>query len=126
MSRPVVLQLTWAGFEAAVDVLAALCPRDRLGVHGVDRGGQLLAWALSERLGIELMQRPGSGMLQLHGVAVSQPRLLWGDALVLTWIDSTPGQNLTAVCKATPGTTVLMPWQDAVESPRPFVPGFDD
>jgi len=126
MSRPVVLQLTWAGFEAAVDVLAALCPRDRLGVHGVDRGGQLLAWALSERLGIELMQRPGSGMLQLHGVAVSQPRLLWGDALVLTWIDCSPGQNLTAVCKATPGTTVLMPWQDAVASPRPFVPGFDD
>jgi hypothetical protein len=66
-------------------------------------------------------------MLQLHGVMVSQPRLLWGDALVLAWIDATPGQNLMAVCKATPGTTVLMPWQDARGCrPRPFVPGFDD
>jgi hypothetical protein len=120
------LRLTWAGFEAAVDVLAAQCPRDRVGVFGVDRGGQLLAWALSERLGIELMQQPGSGMLQLHGVMVSQPRLLWGDALVMTWLDATPGQNLVAVCRATPGTTVLMPWQDAPTSRRPFVHGFDD
>ncbi|NBW63318.1 MAG: hypothetical protein EBR33_09230 [Synechococcaceae bacterium WB4_1_0192] len=46
--------------------------------------------------------------------------------VVLPWIDCSPGQNLTAVCKATPGTTVLMPWQDAVASPRPFVPRFDD
>ena len=121
-----VLQLTWAGFDAAVDVLAAQCPRDRMGVHGADRGGTLLAWALSERLGLEWMRQPGSRMLQLHGVAVSQPRLLWGDAVVLAWIDASPGQNLTSVCKATPGTVVLMPWQDAVASPRPFVPGFDD
>jgi hypothetical protein len=121
-----ILQLTWAGFDAAVDVIAAQCPRDRLGVHGVDRGGQLMAWALSERLGIEMMRRPGSEMLQLHGVAVTQPRLLWGDALVMAWLDATPGQNLMAVCKATPGTTVLMPWQDAPTSRRQFVPGFDD
>lgn len=41
-------------------------------------------------------------------------------------LDATPGQNLVAVCRATPGTTVLMPWQDAPTSRRPFVPGFDD
>jgi hypothetical protein len=121
-----LLQLTWAGFEAAVDVIAAQCPRDRIGVHGVDRGGQVLAWALSERLGLEVMREPGSCMLQLHGVVVSQPRLLWGDAQVRTWIDASPGQNIVSVVKATPGTMVLMPWQDAVVSPRPFVPGFDD
>lgn len=126
MGSPMLLQLTWAGFEAAVDVIAAQCPRDRIGVHGVDRGGQLLAWALADRLGLEVMRQPGSGMLQLHGVLVSQPRLLWGDALVWTWIDASPGQNVVSVVKATPGTTVLMPWQDAVTSRRPFVPGFDD
>ncbi len=121
-----LLQLTWAGFEAAVDVIAAQCPRDRIGVHGVDRGGQVLAWALSERLGLEVMSKPGSRMLQLHGVVVSQPRLLWGDAQVWTWIDASPGQNIVSVVKARAGTMVLMPWQDAVTPPRPFVPTFDD
>jgi hypothetical protein len=121
-----LLQLTWAKFDAAVDVIAAQCPRDRIGVHGVDRGGQLLAWALSERLELEVMREPGSCMLQLHGVVVSQPRLLWGDAQVWTWIDASPGQNIVSVVKATPGTMVLMPWQDAVTPPRPFVPTFDD
>jgi hypothetical protein len=121
-----LLQLTWAGFEAAVDVIAAQCPRDRIGVHGVDRGGHVLAWALSERLGLEVMRQPGSRMLQLHGVVVSQPRLLWGDAHVWTWIDASPGQNIVSVVKARAGTMVLMPWQDAVTPPRPFVPTFDD
>jgi hypothetical protein len=65
-------------------------------------------------------------MLQLHGVVVSQPRLLWGDAQVWTWIDASPGQNIVSAVKATPGTMVLMPWQDAPTSRRPFVPGFDD
>ena len=121
-----LLQLTWSGFEAAVDVIATQCPRDRIGVHGVDRGGQVLAWALSERLGLEVMREPGSSMLQLHGVVVSQPRLLWGDALVWSWIDATPGQNIVSVVKAKPGTKVVMPWQDALIPPRPFVPTFDD
>lgn len=121
-----LLQLTWAGLEAAVDVIAAQCPRDRIGVHGVDRGGQVLAWALSERLGLEVMHQPGSCMLQLHGCVVSQPTLLWGDAQVWTWIDASPGQNIVSVVKVTPGTTVLMPWQDAFTPPRPFVPTFDD
>ena len=112
MGASVLLQLTWAGFEAAVDVLAAQCPRDRVGVHGVDRGGQLLAWALADRLDLEVMRQPGGEMLQLHGVVVSQPRLLWGDAQVWAWIDASPGQNIVSVVKATPGTTVLMPWQD--------------
>ena len=34
--------------------------------------------------------------------------------------------DMMAVCKATPGTTVLMPWQNASTSRRQFVPGFDD
>lgn len=121
-----LLQLTWAGLEAAVDVIAAQCPRDRVGVHGVDRGGQVLAWALSERLGLEVMRQPGASMLQLHGVVVSQPRILWGDALVWSWIDASPGQNIVSVVKVTPGTMVLMPWQDAPTCRREFVPGFDD
>lgn len=54
------LQLTWAGFDAAVDLIAAQCRwRDRAGVHGVDAvdaAGQLLALALADRLGLNVLQ----------------------------------------------------------------------
>lgn len=65
-----------------------------------------------------------------HGLLRDLPDCrLWGvddGALVLAWIDATPGQNLMAVMKVTPGTMVLMPWQDARACRRKFVPGFDD
>jgi hypothetical protein len=46
---------------------------------------------------------------------------------VWAWVDATQAQSVQSVVKATPGTQVLMPWQDAVASQRRrFVPGFDD
>lgn len=128
MSRPVVLQLTWAGFDAAVDVLAALCPRGVDVVCGMDRGGMVLAWALSERLAIECSLEPVNGALLVYGVTLAVPQVAarCADAVVWTWVDATPERRVQSVCKATAGTRVLMPWQDAMTSPRPFVPGFDD
>ncbi|MEN9489716.1 MAG: hypothetical protein RJA63_165 [Pseudomonadota bacterium] len=60
--------------------------------------------------------RGGHGLLrELPGVRV------WA------WVDATQAQSVQSVVKATPGTQVLMPWQDAVASQRRrFVPGFDD
>lgn len=126
MSRPVVMRLTWAGFDAAVDVMSALCPSGVDVVCGVDRGGMVLAWALSERLDIEYSLRPVSGALLVYGLVTSRPRSRCADPVLLAWVDASPEQAVQSVCKATAGTRVLMPWQDAVASPRPFVPGFDD
>lgn len=126
MTRAIVLRLTWAGFDAAVDVLDAISPRGVEMVCGMDRGGMLLAWALSERLGIECTTRPGVGALLVHGVVEREPRVRRPGTSVLAWVDATPGQSVQSVCKASAGTQVLMPWQDAIGSPRPFVPRLDD
>lgn len=124
-ARPPLLQLTWAGFEAAVDVIAAQCCwRDRAGIHGADAGGHVMALALSERLGLNVLQQAGPGVVVIYGLAQQQPA---DDDDVWAWVDLTPEQRLQSVMKVTPGTLVLMPWQDATAAcARPFVAGFDD
>lgn len=128
--RPPILQLTWAGFDAAVDVIAAQCRwRDRAGIHGADAMGQLLAYSLSERLGLNTLPNAGPGTLEVHGVARKPPtsRWSWPDVDVWAWVDLTPEHDVQSVMKVTPRTRILMPWQDAAAAcARPFVAGFDD
>lgn len=125
-----MMQLTWAGFEAAVDVIAAQCRwRDRAGVHGVDAAGQLLAYELGARLGLNVLPLAGPGMIELHGLVTKAPASSWAwpDVEVWAWVDATDDQATQSVMKVTAGTTVLMPWQDAgATCKRPFVAGFDD
>ena len=125
-----MLQLTWAGFDAAVDLIVAQCRwRDRAGVHGVDAAGQLLAYSLSERLGLNTLPQAGPGILDLHGVARRVPASgwAWPDLDVWAWVDATPEQTVQSVMKVTAETIILMPWQDAAaHTKRPFVVGFDD
>lgn len=122
-----ILHLTWAGLEAAVDVIAAQCPRGRDVVCGMDRGGMVLAWALADRLGMEYSPRPVSHALMVYGLVERTPRTRCVDAAPWAWVDMTPSHSVESVMKVTPGTLVLMPWQDAVASHRrAFVPGFDD
>jgi hypothetical protein len=122
----VVLQLTWDGLEAAVDLLTAVLPRDVEVACGMDRGGKLLSWALSERLDLVCMPRPVAGAVLLYGVVEQKPRMRAADAVVWAWVDATPEQSVQSVVKASAGTEVRMPWQDAVASPRQFLPGLDD
>lgn len=128
--RGPTMQLTWAGFEAAVDLIAAQCRwRDRAGVYGVDAGGQLLAYALADRLGLNTLPQAGPGRIELHGLVTKPPASSWAwpDVEVWAWVDATEGQAVQSVVKVTPRTTVLMPWQDASASQRRmFVAGFDD
>lgn len=129
MTRPPTLQLTWAGFEAAVDLIAAQCRwRDRAGLYGADAAGQLLAYELAERLGLNVLPQAGPGRIELHGLATKPVASTWAwpDVEVWVWVDATEAQQLQSVMKVTPGTTVLMPWQDDATCRRAFVPGFDD
>jgi hypothetical protein len=121
-----LLTLTWAGFDAAVDVIAAQCSRQCTSVCGMDRGGQLLAWALADRLGLEVTERPRAGGMLVYGVLDRAPRYLRVEVgQIWSWVQQCPlGWS---VMNATPGTRVLMPWQDAPASCiRPFVAGFND
>jgi hypothetical protein len=91
--------------------------------------GQLLAYSLAERLGLNTLPSSGPGTLELHGVARKPPvsRWAWPDVDVWDWVDMTPEHDVQSVMKVTPGTRVLMPWQDAAANTRrPFVAGFDD
>jgi hypothetical protein len=129
MTRPPVLQLTWAGFEAAVDLIAAQCRwRDRAGIYGADAAGQLLAYELSERLGLNTLPQAGPGRIEVHGLATKPPASTWAwpDVDVWVWVDATEAQSVQSVMKVTAGTLVLMPWQDADACQRKFVSGFDD
>jgi len=126
MTSP-TLYLTWAGLDAAVDVIAAQAPRQCTAVCGMDRAGTVLAWALADRLGVPCAARPHSGALLLWGLVERKPRTRCADAVIWAWVDMTASHGIDSVMKVTPGTAVLMPWQDAAGSrPRPFVPGFDD
>ncbi|MEY4431133.1 MAG: hypothetical protein RLZZ533_1069 [Cyanobacteriota bacterium] len=126
MGRPPLVSLTWAGFDAAVDLIAAQCRRDLTGVCGMDRGGELLAWALADRLGLEVTERPRAGGLLVYGVLDRPPRYLRVEIAELwSWVQVCPVGS--GVMTASRGTQVLMPWQDAPASCiRPFVDGFDD
>jgi hypothetical protein len=126
MDAPPTLSLTWAGFDAAVDLIAAQCRRGLTGVCGMDRGGLVLAWALADRLGLEVTERPRAGGLLVYGVLEGAPRYLRVEVgQICSWVSMTQiGQS---VMTASRGTRVLMPWQDAPAScSRPFVAGFDD
>ena len=72
---PPVLQLTWAGFEAAVDLIAAQCRwRDRAGLYGADAAGQLLCYELSKRLGLNILPRPVRAWLRFMAWRSSRQR----------------------------------------------------
>ena len=106
------LYLTWSGFTAAVDVIAAQCERREV-VCGMDRAGQVLAWALSERLDIECASRPCNGALLVWGLIERAPRTQCSDPAIWAWVDATPRHRIQSVVKASVGTVVLMPWQHA-------------
>lgn len=98
-------------------------------VWGVDAGGQVLALVLADRQGLNALQEPGPGVIELHGVMTRRPagKMAWPDAEVWAWVDATSEQRVQSVMKVTAGTRVLMPWQDAAAAcARPFVAGFDD
>lgn len=120
------LRLTWAGMDAAIDVIAAHCPRGLTAVCGMDRAGTVLAWALGERLELPVLRRPAAGALLVWGVATRRPRSRCAGVVHRAWVDMTPGYVVDSAMKATPGGVVLMPWQDATIPRREFIAGFDD
>lgn len=125
------LHLTWQGFEAAVDLIAAQCRRlGRSGVYGAAPAGQVLAIALADRLELQVLQCPAPGMLLVLG-AYTGCELLQAagleDVEPWAWVGCTPSDACNLVMRVQGRTEIYWPWQDApVHNPRPFVPGFDD
>ncbi len=128
---PPILQLTWAGFDAAVDLIAAQCVRrDRSGVWSPSAAGLMLAVALAERLGMNVLQLPTPGMLLVDAEASPELRRHADraeDADVWVWVDNSAEQQWNSAMKVSGLALLLFPWQQAPSCcRRQFVQGFDD
>ena len=125
------LHLTWQGFEAAVDLIAAQCRRQgRTGIYGLTPPGKVLAIALADRLELDMLERPAAGMLAVLGCYTGcelMPAAGLADVEAWAWVGCSPSDTCNSVMRVEGRTLVLWPWQDPPTLyRRPFVPGFDD
>ena len=125
------VQLTWPGFDAAIDLIAAQCrSNDRSGVFGVTSAGTMLAIALADRLNLKNLEGPENGMLLVEAWVWDQ-RLSnfadnYDDVEVWAWVDTTP-DFYNAVCRLEGISCLAMPWQDAaLDCLDHFIPTFHD
>lgn len=125
------LHLTWPGFEVAVDLIAAQCRRQgRTGIYGLTPAGKVLAIALADRLGLDMLERPAAGMLLVVGCYTGCELLVAAgldDVEAWAWVGCSPSDACNSVMRVQGPTQVLWPWQDAPTlTRRPFIEGFDD
>lgn len=129
-----MMQLTWPGFDAAIDLIAAQCThRDRSGVYGASPAGLVMAVALAERLGLALLLQPSPGMLLVDGVIARcslLPELVGKleDVEAWFWVDASLGHHWNSVIKMQGNCEpIAFPWQTAPACrPVPFITGFHD
>lgn len=124
------MQLTWAGFDAAVDLIACQCTRHHGGIFGASHAGKFLAVAVGYRLGMPVLERPAPGMLLMGGV-VRDLRLedkFWDyTPEIWVWVDQTPQHAYNSVMTTDTGVNIAMPWQDAMTpTTETFISGFHD
>jgi hypothetical protein len=129
--RPPLMSLTWAGFDVAVDLIAAQCRRQgRSGVYGLMPPGKVLAIALADRLELNMLDAPAPGMLLVMGCYTGCELLAAAgleDVEPWAWIDCSSADSCHSVMRVQGSAQLLWPWQEAPShNSRPFVPGFDD
>jgi len=129
-----MMQLSWAGFDAAIDLIAAQCIQGRRsGVYGASPAGLVMAVALSHRLDLPLLPKPAAGMLLVDGVIASCKQLpdlivKFYDVDAWFWVDASDTQQWNSVIKMEGACQpIAFPWQDAPTCRAvPFITGFHD
>ena len=125
------VQLTWPGFDAAIDLIAAQCQsKGRSGVYGATSAGTMLAIALADRLHLEHLDHPENGMLLVEAwvwnKTLAELADNYEDVEVWAWVDTTP-DFYNAVCRLVGVSCIAMPWQDAaLDCLDHFIPTFHD
>ena len=126
------MQLTWWGFESAVDIIGAQCGRGRPGIYGASHIGQFLAVAIGYRLNLPVLRNPIDGMLVVDGVAGDMTfanKYEKFDAELWVWVDQTPQKAYNSVMTTDSGVKIYLPWEDPMVSTscsETFVSGFHD
>jgi hypothetical protein len=133
--KPFNLQLTWAGFDAAVDLIVAQCCRSDVDcVYAPSSSGLMLAIPVADRLKLPLSDTPQDNMLLLEGhawdCALSCYASRYKNAQPWVWLDTTLDGIYNSVVKmpSVKPVCVAMPWQDAMIDccNELFIPGFHD
>ena len=110
--------LSWHEFDQAVEWIAQLVGDRRFsGIHGIPRGGLVLAVALSHRLELPLLPEPQPGCLVVDDVfetgrTLAPHRQLAGAELVV-WISKAEPLWWQAVEVTPSAEWIVFPWENA-------------
>jgi hypoxanthine phosphoribosyltransferase len=110
--------LSWHDFDQAVERIAALLnDRSFSGIHGIPRGGLVLAVALSHRLELPLLPEPQPGCLVVDDVfetgrTLAPHRELAGSERVV-WISKAEPEWWRAVEVTSSQEWIVFPWESA-------------
>ena len=113
--------LSWPDFDQAVARIAQLVGDRRLnGIHGIPRGGLVLAVALSHRLELPLLPVPQPGCLVVDdvfetGSTLAPYRQLAGAELVV-WISKVQPLWWRAVEVRPSREWIVFPWENAARA----------
>ena len=108
--------LSWQQFDAAVEHIAATCAdASTCGVHGIPRGGLVLAVALSHRLELPLLAQPQPGCLLVDDVYETGRTLApyqGIEAHVVVWMSKVRPTWWSAVEVVSSSEWLVFPWED--------------
>ena len=111
-------QLSWHDFERAVDTIAERCRDQRFnGVHGIPRGGLVLAVTLSHRLDLPLLSAAQPGCLLIDdvyetGLTLAPYRDL-DCCTTVVWVSKAEPSWWQAVEVTASSEWIVLPWENA-------------
>ncbi|MBW0172830.1 MAG: phosphoribosyltransferase [Vulcanococcus sp.] len=110
--------LTWQDFERAVDAIVERCQGQRFcGVHGIPRGGLVLAVTLSHRLDLPLLSSVQPGCLLVDDVYETgltlEPYRELEHCTPVVWLSKVEPQWWQAVEVTESNEWIVFPWESA-------------
>jgi xanthine phosphoribosyltransferase len=110
--------LTWQDFDLAVDAIVARCQHQHFcGVHGIPRGGLVLAVSLSHRLDLPLLSNAQSGCLLVDDVYETgltlEPYRELEHCTAVVWVSKVEPQWWQAVEHTKTDEWIVFPWENA-------------
>lgn len=115
--------LSWAEFDHAVETIAGSCHGSAfIGIHGIPRGGLVLAVALSHRLELPLLAIPQPGCLVVDDVYETgqtlAPHRNLAESRVVVWVSKAEPQWWQAVEVTHSSDWIVFPWEQAAAAAR--------
>jgi len=110
--------LSWHDFDRAVETIAATCQGAGLcGIHGIPRGGLVLAVALSHRLALPLLEQPTPGCLVVDDVYETgrtlEPYRRLEGARHVVWLSKVEPLWWQAVEVTASSEWIVFPWESS-------------